>query len=518
MSTEIYDNIQVNKPAPLDAKSVPVAAVGNLPNPNTATNFLYLGAEIFVTGENAKYRVEVDPTNSANRIWVKQAVVTLVAGVINIVGSTTALDFSLVTPAIALCDTVTVNVTGVSTTASISVFLNFPAGFKKTIYVQNGKTLTLKHTDYASANAGQIVLEDGFDMTLTGRAVGNESIIVERNVTAIVQVGATQFIKQSEWAKNLLSIAIADNLTSSSAVIALSANQGKVLDTKKQDKLTAGGGITIANNIITTNSSSWVKIDYTFAQAPSRAAEATYDPIIFLTTSIRTDGAVSFSGPPVSNIPEISPSNRYVDLRPSAAYSYFIDGGLWLLPAGLPRSVANNWVCIEKPAAGQPSVSYKFPAVTIGTSSTGICPIPVIKTIGTGVGGLLERGVTWGSFNAGTAGRGYSFSLPGTVIPSLYEIEFRVNSNTVTSAILQLKLYLNYNNYVTHVNLNPTTSNTALDIIDVTSNSVGTSVSLKTRLYVSAGDLKIFWCSIETAVLNLNIFIYGGELTITKLT
>jgi len=126
--------------------------------------------------------------------------------------------------------------------------------------------------------------------------------------------------------------------------------------------------------------------------------------------------------------------------------------------------------------------------------------------------------VKWGTFDAGLPGRGYSFSLPGAVIPSLYEIEFRVNSSTVIPTPLQLKLYINYNSYVTHVNLNPTTPNTALDRIDVASNTVGTSVSLKTRVFVSANDLKIFWCSIETELTGLNIFIYGGELTITKLT
>jgi len=508
MPTEIYDNIQVNKPAPLDAKSVPVAAIGNLPNPNTATNFLYLGAEIFVTGENAKYRVEVDPTNGANRIWVKQAVVTLVAGVINIVGSDTTLNFNLVTPAIALCDTVTVNVTGVSTTASISVFLNFPVGFKKTIYVQNGKTLTLKHTEYTSANSGQIVLEDGFDMTLTGRTVGNESITVERNGTAIVQVGATQFIKQSEWAANMLSIAIADNLTSSSTVIALSANQGKVLDTKKQEKLTAGTGITISptTNIISTSVSSWIKINYIFNSF--RAAEATYDPIIFLTTSNTTTIP---SIPPTYSviIPDISSSNRYVDLRPSTTYNYFIDGGLWLLPAGLTRTNVNNWVCIEKPAAGQPSVSYNFVAGMTTTNGTHI-NLPLINSIGTGVG-LLERGVIWGSFSANLPGRGYSFSLTGSVIPSFYEIEFRLlQSGNSTLPVLNLNTHSS--TYVTSAVLNPASSSS----IDKSGVSGQVTAVVKKRFFVPGGITQIFWGSLEY-VNTSSITIMGGGLTITKL-
>ena len=45
-------------------------------------------------------------------------------------------------------------------------------------------------------------------------------------------------------------VTIVDNLTSTSATSALSAKQGKALNDAKQDKLTAGAGVRISNNVI----------------------------------------------------------------------------------------------------------------------------------------------------------------------------------------------------------------------------------------------------------------------------
>jgi len=246
MATQIINNFDPRKATHIDERLSSVNAVTDLSDPTDPTNFLYEGAMVFVITENADYRVE---NVFGILTWVIQENASLVMGTLNILSSTTVLDMSLVTPAIGSCYAVEIIIISAGNSANIQSITNFPIDDKQiTFYVENGKQVTFNHVDYDAATTDQIVLEDGFPMTLTGRTVGDESLTLKKHGVCVCQWDATQFMKASEWAQNLLSIAIYDDLDSTSTTEALSANQGRVLNEKinaKQDQLIEGTKIEI---------------------------------------------------------------------------------------------------------------------------------------------------------------------------------------------------------------------------------------------------------------------------------
>jgi hypothetical protein len=241
MSVNTIDNLNPKIAKHLDERLKTVSTFSSLPDPTVAANFLYVGAQAYVQDVDKYYKV-ID--NGSEYEWVLVNPEDLVIGTLNITSSTFVLDMSLVTPDISDCYAVQINIIGSGTSATIQAITNFPASDKLvTFYTQSGKTITFKHFDYDVATSDQIVLENGFDITISGRDIGNESVTFKKHGIAICQWDATQFMKASEWAQNLLSVAIYDGLDSTSTIMALSANQGKVLSDAlalKQDILAAG--------------------------------------------------------------------------------------------------------------------------------------------------------------------------------------------------------------------------------------------------------------------------------------
>lgn len=329
MSVELNNNYHPKIADHIDARLSSVSTAANLPDPTVASNFLYLGAIAFVEDEDLHYKIIDD----GGWQWVPFETASLQIGTINITAPTSTLDLSLVTPAIEDCYAVQVNITS-GTSATIQEITNWPITADKqiTFYVDAGYGLTFSHTDYDSAVSGQIVLENGFDMTLTGRTIGNESLTLKKHGTALCQWDATQFMKSSEWVQNLLSIVVEDSLTSTSTTTALSANQGNVLNTligTKQQQLVAGIKMQLVPGISTTTINNlprnWsVAYNGTGSIAsPSAALAAAYTII---------------SATPVTN------DYRVADLR---GFSNGVNAGVWIIPPGVDSSVIGNWISLS---------------------------------------------------------------------------------------------------------------------------------------------------------------------------
>jgi hypothetical protein len=428
MAIETYNNLSLQKQAPLDAKLSPVETSSLLPDPNMVENFLFEGATIYVKAETANYRVEKDPLNGVNLIWVKQVTSDLVTGVINILASTTVLDLNLVSPPLSQCDSVLINISGTGTTATIFTITNFPDtpdDLKMPFFVQVGKQVTFKHTDYTSANAGQIVLEDGFDMTISGRNVGNEQLILTKDSTALVQYGAVQFIKKSEWATNILSIATVDNLTSTSINLALSANQGRILDITKQDILSVTDRMTLdtITSVLDVKPYPWLRInltgEYTGAWNGQLPAINANTPNFLASMDLGNENSIwRFNGPHIDVI-----NNRYVDLRPARGLviNAPLDHGLWVLPAGLDSTVSANWLCVDASTATM-QVTYDLATEDLGGSGVAGTDYYTIKIDKNSGVGLLKNDIVFDTLSS------YPYSFKPTYRSAnnttLYEIEY----------------------------------------------------------------------------------------------
>jgi hypothetical protein len=341
MATEIYNNLHPKIAKHIDERLRTVDTVAALPDPTVAENFLYEGALAYVGGSiDEYYKCVLNGTLE----WQLFKPADLVEGTINIIPGTTVLDLSLTSPAIDKCYAVRIGIVG-GTSATIQSITNFPTdGQQITFYTTSGKQITFKHTDYAAASTNQIVLEVGFDMTLKGRLVGDDSLTLKKHGVAICQWDATQFTSASEWAQNLLSIAVVDNLTTTSATTALSANQGVILDNKintKQQVLSAGDKIQLTPGGLSTTIDALVRNWDKFI--PTSSPSSVVDTLTFLTGT---------------NIP-VSSNNQYVDLRllPSQAGG---DRGLWLLPPKKNGTLPGSWVMIDAPSSAVKHASYSY--------------------------------------------------------------------------------------------------------------------------------------------------------------
>jgi len=253
MAVEIYDNLDVKKASHLDERLVSVSTASSLPDPTVASNFIYEGAIAYVVDENAHYRCEDVSSVLTWVYWMGSGANDLVVGSMTILPTDTVLDLSAVTPSVDQCYAVEVSITdtgGGQTSAAISSITNFPSGTDRllTFKVENGKQLTFVHNDYATATANEIVIEDGYDMTLTGRVIGNETLTLKAHGTAFAQWDAVQFVTASEWLTAISTGLVVDNLTTQDGASALSANQGYILAQmmdEKQQVLSAGDNITL---------------------------------------------------------------------------------------------------------------------------------------------------------------------------------------------------------------------------------------------------------------------------------
>ena len=390
MATEIYDNLDPKKSGQLDARLTTVANVAALPDLTVAANFLYEGATIYVTAEKADYQAQFTVLSPAQIVWVSLAAVELVQGAVNIVPTTNNLDLSLVTPAIATCESVVVTVVG-GTSATINSITNWPAGQRITFNSAIGQEITYTHTDYDASGVGDIVSEDGQSITIIGRTVGNDSLTLELNGgVTLVQWDATQFLKLSEVQQGLLNIIVEDSLTSQSTSTALSANQGYILNgliDDKQATLVAGDHIAISTgNVISALPWDWLKDDQTGQ-----------------TLDTGLDGYIvsAYGSTAVSNY-------RYVKQ----------DQTQYILPAKLNPSTLSNWIQISDGVLRTQIARYNIFFESPNTNLSGVTGNfhPAID-INSGVGDVIP--VTWG----GDAGN-YKYSIAFAEL-GLYKIEFR---------------------------------------------------------------------------------------------
>lgn len=247
--TLLIDNFNLNKPAPLDARFIPVADAASLPTITDITSlndqFLFEGAIIMTLDTKLNYQIHEDVNNPGNYIWVNigGAAEVLQSGTIDITIATTTLDLSLVTPAIALCDKVTINITD-GTSASIELITNFPANQSITFFSTIGQEVTFIHTEYDIPGNDSIVIEDSFNFKLTGRADAYDFITFKKHAVKVCQEAAVQYLKRSEITALLGQFAPIDALNSTSTTNSLSANQGRILNDligTKQDAFLIGG-------------------------------------------------------------------------------------------------------------------------------------------------------------------------------------------------------------------------------------------------------------------------------------
>jgi len=344
--SEIYDNLNPKIAQPLDSRLATVATATSLLDPLAASNFLYEGAVAYVSDEKVNYMVEVV---GGVLSWVKQGDTSLVRGAITYDPAYTTMDLSLVVPDISTCYAVDVTIKGSSASANIGAFTNFPSDNKTIEFkVEDGKSLTFIHSEYNSVSIGSIVLEDGFDMTIQGRSVGNESVTFERNGDAIVQRSAVQFMKKNDWIQDLLEGTVIDNLTSTSASESLSANQGRILGSSidsKQNTLIASDNINITGNVIKSVPNNWTSI--LSPSSPITSAES------FI---IDTYGTLSID---YTNF-------RVLDLSSVAGVDY----GKWFLPPGSSPSLISEWIEYDRPnpSTGYAKYTYKASS-TLSTDS-----------------------------------------------------------------------------------------------------------------------------------------------------
>ena len=396
MATEIYDDIDLHKKAMLDSRLESVATVALLPSLTATPSWIPEGAVVYVAGTiKANYQAQDDPNNTGNLIWVRITDNGTVQGVINILPSTTTVDLSLVSPAVATCNTILVNIVG-GVAANITSITNWPVGEKLTFYSTSGQAVTYQHTDYDLAGANDIVIEDGANFVLSGRAIGDESLTLEQNNNTLVQWDATQFIKRSELLQNLLNIAIVDDLNSVLSSSALSANQGRVLRLLiegKQDTLTAGDHIDITNNTITAEKWEW-SIDDQTANAL------------------------------IVSIPNYLTTN-YTTLTQRYRLTKFRNGEVWFLPVGLDPTTLANWHQLNNATPDNILVRRypifnEIPALDLNATTGNFYPKAIINA---GSGDTITHG--WGG-PFGSANK-YSLNLSRE---GLYKVKIKLVFDT----------------------------------------------------------------------------------------
>ena len=123
MSVEIYNNFSPKIAQHIDSRFQTVTSVGALPDPTVAANFIYEGAIAYVSGTVNIFYKCVD--NGVSLEWQPFLDDDLVIGDINITPATSVLDLSLVSPAIASCYAVRINIVG-GTSATIQSITNMP--------------------------------------------------------------------------------------------------------------------------------------------------------------------------------------------------------------------------------------------------------------------------------------------------------------------------------------------------------------------------------------------------------
>lgn len=343
--SEIYSNLDLKKSDHLDRRLRTVTTFTDLSDPTVVGNFLYVGASAYVEDEDEFYKV------NSSYVWTTTSASALNIGIITIASGHSEIDLQFVIPAIEECSSVLVKMGTASnpaTSLNIQSITNFPNVDREiTFYTEANKEITFNHKDYDAATSDQIVMENGFNFTLSGRSIGNESISFKKQGPVVCQWDAVQFMKSTDWAQNLLSIAVVNSLESTSGTTALSANQGRVLKgliDEKQENFSVGNRLTLTSNNLEVTPASWTRIN---------------DPVhsIDLTTFAKFQQWLILLLGSKDN-------SRYYYVQ---ANNISGNHGIWLLPAGADPSNFGSWNSIGEPQTTQGLVEYKISPETSGT-------------------------------------------------------------------------------------------------------------------------------------------------------
>jgi len=344
-STEIYNDIYLKVAKSLDAKLAPVANVEALLDPTDPTNFLYEGATVWVISEDRPYTVKL--INNV-LVWKPSYKNDKVLGVINLLSSSTHLDLSGTQPAIDNCWGVVINIVG-SGTPILSTIANLPLGENITLFVEPNKSLIVKHKDIDLAQGDDIVLELGSDITLKGRTIGTERLILFNDNGVNTQYGSVQFVDTDELVAlvtQALTTPIANNLTTNSSTTALSAAMGVYLAqliNAKNPRIIPGIGLTKSYNAVNDLDTFSLNVPYYTKTIPSSAVG---NINTYLTTRSNSDT-----------------HNLVVDLTAFKQGSY-------LLPRGAAANVLVNWITLIEPInTAEASILNYFKATQIFSNS-----------------------------------------------------------------------------------------------------------------------------------------------------
>jgi hypothetical protein len=445
MAIETNNNYDLKKAASLDARLNSVETANDLISPTAVGSFLYEGATVYVKSEKANYRVEKNSSNVL--VWVKQTTENLVLGVITITASTTQLDLSTCTPSIDKCFAVRIDISG-GTTATLQTIINSSTKEEIMFYVKTNQSVTFKHTDYDVANNGVIILEDGLDITITGRTVGNEMLWLQKQSTVFAQKGAVQYLKTNEWVSQALSILVEDNLYSNAVNRALSARQGKVLDETKQNKI-----IFDQNTLLEYNETS--KILYKLPNTYERINITWNNTLLgnLYNFAFNVPGfLVSIAAPQYHN------KDRYVDLNFSSTGSNSlqpINFGIWVLPANADKNLTSSWFNVQKNDSLY-SVQYNCVGsdLDLETDNTGSGIISVPISLNNNIGPLGS----FFNFNTlqGFATKIFTFTPKYFTGNEIYELECSLSFKKVglDPQPISLMLYENTNGLVPNTQIN----------------------------------------------------------------
>jgi hypothetical protein len=360
MPTIIHDNFNLKKKELLDSRLLPVDTFSQLPVLNVATSFIPEGAIVLVRDTQKNYQTQKNPNDLTQLIWVdiSQESDGLVLGEISISPVNSTLNLNLVFPDITRCYGVLVKVTDGANLANINSILNFPENKEITFFTEPGKTLTFIHTNYDVSNANNsIVLEDGFDFQLNGRYDANESLTLKKNQFKIVQVNATQFIKKSEIQDIIIaSSTVIDNLTSTNTTQALSANQGRILNSSiatKMNIFTAGTKLSFVGSVLNA-------LPVNFISVNTSLTGTDYDSILTNITTLTAAGTVD---------PDL---NAYFPVTSNDYRAYYnATEGIYILNPSLPRNVLGNWVKIFAiPISNNDLINVNSSSLLTGQAST----------------------------------------------------------------------------------------------------------------------------------------------------
>ena len=506
MSVELYNNFTPKIAQHIDSRLVTVSDISSLPDPTIPGNFLYEGALAYVAGSvDAYYKCVLNSLGTALE-WQPFNANAQSIGSINITPGTTVLDLNLVTPSISDCYAVQINIVG-GTSATIQSISNVPGNDQLiTFYVEEGNSVTFKHTDYDAASTDHIVLEVGLDITITGRLIGNESLTLKKHGVANCQWDATQFVKSTEWLQSLLSLVVEDNLTSTSTTSALSAYQGNLLNQalqNKQNLLTPGAQIDITNDVISHIPRNWEAVT-----APGDVPGVT---------------GLSAISAMLSHWPGISDNFRLNYLW-NYTNNSTLDVGTFLLPPGKDPSVLGNYVLIGKPS--EDDVSHQmFKSVEdlnpAGSLVGGAFYYPRWSTLPSGnANGVVGDGDI--SFNYNTDGP-TSEKVSINVAPGLYSVKARVLALVAAGNIRRFKMTM-YNTDGVQLSTNPINTG---NILTTTNNQLNPSETLDVIVPLEVDfTIKVLNENVDSAITfqiieaNNNwtnvIFLDQGTLQFTK--